>query len=61
MAPPDQFGQVPLQFYTLFADHLSGSGKCSDKGKGEGLVKYAWATFMTPVPEAASFGALNAC
>ena len=35
-------------------------GKGNDKGKVEGLVKYARANFMTPVPEAASFDVLNA-
>jgi len=31
-----------------------------DKGKVEGLVKYARANFMTPIPQAASFDDLNA-
>src|SRR3954471_1811749 len=35
-------------------------GKGNDKGKVEGLVKYTQRTFMTPVPHAASFAALNA-
>jgi len=35
-------------------------GKGNDKGKVEGLVKYARANFMTPIPVAASFEAFNA-
>ena len=42
----------------LFADRFGRPG--NDKGKVEGLVKYARANFMTPIPEAASFDALNA-
>ena len=34
-------------------------GKGNDKGKVEGLVKYTQRTFMTPLPHAASFAALN--
>jgi hypothetical protein len=30
-----------------------------DKGKVEGLVKYARSNFMTPIPHAASFDELN--
>ena len=36
------------------------AGRSNDKGKVEGLVKYARANFMTPVPIAASFDGLNA-
>jgi hypothetical protein len=35
-------------------------GKGNDKGKVEALVKYSRANFLTNVPHAASFGALNA-
>ena len=35
-------------------------GKGNDKGKVEGLVKYARANFLTPIPVAASFDDLNA-
>jgi hypothetical protein len=39
----------------------SGTGsEGNDKGKVEGLVKYARANFMTPIPVAASFDDLNA-
>ena len=34
--------------------------KGNDKGKVEGLVKYAQANYLTPVPEAASYAELNA-
>jgi len=44
----------------LFEDRFGRPGKGNDKGKVEGLVKYARLNFMTPVPEAASFDALNA-
>jgi len=44
----------------LFADRFGRPGKGNDKGKVEGLVKYARANFMTPIPEAASFDTLNA-
>jgi hypothetical protein len=44
----------------LFADRFGRPGMGNDKGKVEGLVKYARANFMTPVPEAASFADLNA-
>ena len=49
-----------LVSHYLFADRFSRPGKGNDKGKVEGLVKYARANFMTPVPEAASLDALNA-
>ena len=35
-------------------------GIMPDKGKVEGLVKYARSNFMTPIPQAASFDDLNA-
>jgi hypothetical protein len=44
----------------LFRDRVGRSGKGNDKGKVEGLVKYTQRTFMTPLPHAASFEALNA-
>ena len=44
----------------LFRDRFGRPGKGNDKGKVEGLVKYARAHFMTPIPVAASFDALNA-
>ena len=46
--------------HCLFQDRFGRPGKGNDKGKVEGLVKYARANFMTPVPTAASFNALNA-
>ena len=49
-----------LVSHHLFADRFGRPGKGNDKGKVEGLVKYARANFMTPIPEAASFDALNA-
>src|SRR5271170_4210053 len=49
-----------LVSHYLFADRFGRPGKGNDKGKVEGLVKYARANFMTPVPEAASFDDLNA-
>jgi transposase len=49
-----------LVSHYLFADRFGRPGKGNDKGMVEGLVKYARANFMTPVPEAASFDALNA-
>jgi transposase len=44
----------------LFRDRFGRPGKGNDKGKVEGLVKYTQRTFMTPLPHAASFEALNA-
>jgi len=44
----------------LFADRFGRPGKGNDKGKVEGLVKYARMHFMTPIPEAENFDALNA-
>jgi transposase len=44
----------------LFADRFGRPGKGNDKGKVEGLVKYARANFMTPIPIAASYDDLNA-
>ena len=44
----------------LFSDRFGRPGKGNDKGKVEGLVKFSRANFMVPVPEAASFEALNA-
>ena len=49
-----------LVSHYLFADRFGRPGKGNDKGKVEGLVKYARANFLTPIPEAASFDALNA-
>lgn len=49
-----------LQSHYLFADRFGRPGKGNDKGKVEGLVKYARANFMTPIPQAASFDDLNA-
>ena len=48
-----------LLSHYLFADRFGRPGTGNDKGKVEGLVKYARANFMTPIPEAASYEALN--
>ena len=47
-----------LLSHYLFADRFGRPGKGNDKGKVEGLVKYARA--LTPIPEAASYAELNA-
>ena len=44
-----------LVSHCLFQDRFGRPGKGNDKGKVEGLVKYARANFMTPLPTAASF------
>lgn len=49
-----------LVSHYLFQDRFGRPGKGNDKGKVEGLVKHARLNFMTPVPEAPSFDALNA-
>jgi len=49
-----------LVSHYLFQDRFGRPGKGNDKGKVEGLVKYARSNFMTPIPVAASFDALNA-
>jgi len=49
-----------LVSHYLFKDRFGRPGKGNDKGKVEGLVKYARANFMTPLPVAASFEAFNA-
>jgi len=49
-----------LLSHYLFADRFGRPGKGNDKGKVEGLVKYARANFLTPIPEAASYADLNA-
>jgi transposase len=49
-----------LQSHYLFRDRFGRPAKGNDKGKVEGLVKYARANFMTPIPQAASFDELNA-
>ena len=49
-----------LVSHYLFRDRFGRPGKGNDKGKVEGLVKYARSNFMTPTPVAASFEALNA-
>ena len=49
-----------LVSHYLFADRFGRPGKGNDKGKVEGLVKYARSNFMTPIPEAASYDDLNA-
>src|ERR1700730_18352549 len=49
-----------LVSHYLFEDRFGRAGKGNDKGKVEGLVKYSRANFLTPIPHAASFEALNA-
>ena len=49
-----------LVSHYLFADRFGRPGKGNDKGKVEGLVKFARANFMTPVPVAAGYDAFNA-
>ena len=49
-----------LVSHYLFRDRFGRPGKGNDKGKVEGLVKYARANFMTPIPIAASYEELNA-
>jgi transposase len=49
-----------LVSHYLFEDRFGRPGKGNDKGKVEGLVKYSRANFLTPIPHAASFEALNA-
>src|SRR6476660_6953253 len=49
-----------LVSHYLFRDRFGRPGKGNDKGKVEGLVKNGRRGFLTPVPVAASFEALNA-
>jgi transposase len=49
-----------LVSHYLYRDRFGRPGKGNDKGKVEGLVKYARANFMVPIPQAASFDELNA-
>jgi transposase len=49
-----------LQSHYLFDERFGRPGKGNDKGKVEGLVGYARRKFMTPLPVADSFDALNA-
>ena len=49
-----------LVSHYLFKDRFGRPGKGNDKGKVEGLVKYARANFMTPIPIAPNYEALNA-
>jgi transposase len=49
-----------LVSHYLFRDRFGRPGKGNDKGKVEGLVKNGRRRFLTPVPAAASFEALNA-
>src|SRR5215212_9912130 len=48
-----------LQSHYLFADRFGRPGKGNDKGKVEGLVGFARRNYLVPVPQAASFAALN--
>jgi transposase len=50
-----------LQSHYLFQDRFGRPGKGNDKGKVEGLVGYARRNFLVPIPEVASFAALNLC
>ena len=43
----------------LFRDRFARPAKGNDKGKVEGLVKFARTNFMVPIPHAASFDDLN--
>ena len=49
-----------LLSHYLFRDRFGRPGKGNDKGKVENLVKNGRRRFLTPVPQAASFDALNA-
>ena len=49
-----------LVSHYLFRDRFGRPGKGNDKGKVEGLVKNGRRRFLTPVPAAGSFEALNA-
>src|SRR5450432_172317 len=49
-----------LQSHYLFEDKFGRPGKGNDKGKVEGLVGFVRRNFMTPLPVADSFDALNA-
>lgn len=49
-----------LVSHYLFSDRFGQPGKGNDKGKVEGLVKYARSNFMTPIPVAASLDDRNA-
>lgn len=49
-----------LVSHYLFQDRFGRPGKGNDKGKVEGLVKFSRSNFMTPIPVAESFEALNA-
>jgi transposase len=49
-----------LVSHYLFRERFGRPGTGNDKGKVEALVKYSRANFLTPVPHAASFDALNA-
>jgi hypothetical protein len=49
-----------LQSHYLFNDRFGRPGKGNDKGKVEGLVGFVRRNFMTPLPVADSFDALNA-
>jgi transposase len=49
-----------LKSHFLFESRFGRPGKGNDKGKVEGLVKYARRNFMTPIPEASSFDDFNA-
>jgi transposase len=48
-----------LQSHYVFADRFGRPGKGNDKGKVEGLVGFIRRNFLVPVPQAASFEALN--
>jgi hypothetical protein len=51
---------IELVSHYLFRDRFGRPGKGNDKGKVEGLLKYVRSNFMTPIPVAPSFEALNA-
>ncbi len=49
-----------LVSHYVYKDRFGRPGKGNHKGKVEALVKHARRAFLTPVPKAASFAALNA-
>jgi transposase len=51
---------LELQSHYLFADRFGRPGQGNDKGKVEGLVGYTRRNFLVPIPEVASYAALNA-
>jgi transposase len=56
----EQVAFVALRSHYLFASHFCTPGQGNQKGGVEHAVGFGWRNFLVPIPQVASFAALNA-